>query len=174
MVISRSGTGKVGATHLRDILNGDLYFTSQNQPLAPATFGHPTAKGATAVGAYDPFKPYLPEFFTSPGGDLQISYDSAGNRYAKPQTRRVPQVSGVDGGNTTFFTNDSLLDPDTQRNFFGTSASAPHVAARLPLSTRALGWAARFSIASASWRPPSSWSNAMVWMPSACASWAMA
>jgi hypothetical protein len=129
MVISRSGTGKVGATHLRDILDGDLYFTSLNDPLAPATFGHHTAAGATAVGAYDPFRPFLPEFFTSPGGDLKISYDSAGNKYAKPQVRRVPQVSGVDGGNTTFFTNDSLLDPDTQRNFFGTSAAAPHVAA---------------------------------------------
>lgn len=129
IVISRSGTGKVGATHLRNILGEDAYFTSLNDSLAPAVFGHPMAKGATAVAAYDPFRPFLPEFFTSPGGDLQVSFDSAGNRYSKPQTRRVPQVSGVDGGNTTFFTNDSLLDPDTQRNFFGTSAAAPHVAA---------------------------------------------
>jgi hypothetical protein len=129
LVISRAGTGPVGATTIGDILNGDLYFTEYADPLAPAIEGHPTAKGATAVGAYDPFRPFLPEFFTSPGGDLPIKFDSAGNRYARPQVRRKPEVSAADGGNTTFFVTDNSRDPDTQPNFFGTSASAPHAAA---------------------------------------------
>ena len=46
-----------------------------------------------------------------------------------PDIRRAPQVTATDGGNTTFFTVDSKLDPDTQPNFFGTSAAAPHAAA---------------------------------------------
>lgn len=129
LVISRAGTGPVKATHLRNVLAGDVYFTEYSDPVAPAIFGHPTARGATAVAAYDPFRPYLPEFYTSPGGDLQISFDSAGNRFPRPQTRRVPQVAGADRGNTTFFVVDDLRDPDDLPNFGGTSASAPHVAA---------------------------------------------
>jgi hypothetical protein len=129
IVISRAGTGSFKATRLRNILNGDLYFTEYVDPLAPATFGHSEARGATSVAAYDPQKPYLPEFFTSPGGKLQVSFNSSGKRYSSPQIRRVPQVAGADGGNTTFFVADDRRDPDTLPNFFGTSASAPHVAA---------------------------------------------
>jgi hypothetical protein len=81
------------------------------------------------VAAYDPFQPYLPESFTSPGGKLPIYFDSAGNRFAKPQIRQVPQIASTDGGNTTFFVSDSTSDPDSYPNFFGTSASAPHAAA---------------------------------------------
>ncbi len=129
MVISRSGTGPVPTTRLRYILSGGIYVSEYFDSLAPAIFGHPTARGATAVAAYDPFAPYLPEGFTSPGGDLPIYFDSEGNRFAKPSVRRVPQIASTDGGNTTFFVSDSSADPDTQPNFFGTSASAPHAAA---------------------------------------------
>ena len=129
IVISRSGTGPLKPTTLRYVLNDGIYVSEYFDSLAPAIFGHPTAKGATAVAAYDPFQPYLPEGFTSPGGDLKISFDSAGNRFATPEVRRVPQIASTDGGNTTFFVSDSTSDPDTQPNFFGTSASAPHAAA---------------------------------------------
>ncbi len=81
------------------------------------------------MAAVDPFRPLLPEDYTSVGGDLPIYFDSAGNRLPKPDIRRAPQVAATDGGNTTFFSTDSALDPDTQRNFFGTSAAAPHAAA---------------------------------------------
>ena len=83
MVISRSGTGPVGATMLRNIWQGDAYQVEYNDPLSAAFYGHVLAKGATAVAAYDPFKPYLPEPYTSPGGKLPIYFDSAGNRYCE-------------------------------------------------------------------------------------------
>jgi hypothetical protein len=60
---------------------------------------------------------------------LTISFDSAGRPLKKSlRERKVPQVAGADGGNTTFFGADSPADPDDQPNFFGTSAAAPHVA----------------------------------------------
>ncbi|MEA2169320.1 MAG: hypothetical protein QOF76_2620 [Solirubrobacteraceae bacterium] len=129
LVISRAGTGPVGATRLRDILGGDSGFTEYVDPLAVSTFGHSTGRSTIGVGAFDPFKPYLPEYFTSVGGDLPILFDSAGNRYPKPQIRRTPSVSSTDGGNTTFFVSDTARDDDTLPNFFGTSAAAPHAAA---------------------------------------------
>jgi len=129
LVITKAGTGKTGVKRLRNIMNGDIAFAEYSDPLAPATFGHPTARGATGVAAYDPFKPFLPENFTSPGGKLGVLYDSAGRRLpTSQQTRRTPQIASTDGGNTTFFVSDNAQDPDTQPNFFGTSAAAPHAA----------------------------------------------
>lgn len=129
LVISRAGTGPVGATVLRNILNDDIYFDEYVDPQATSTFGHPTAKGATGVGAYDPFRSYLPEAYTSAGGKLAFYFDKDGNRLATPDVREKPEVSSTDRGNTTFFVSDDARDPDTQRNFGGTSASAPHAAA---------------------------------------------
>ena len=87
------------------------------------------AAGATAVAAYDPFRSFLPEAYTSPGGNLPVFFDSDGNRYGTPRIRQVPQVASTDRGNTTFFVADDLRDPDTLPNFGGTSAAAPHAAA---------------------------------------------
>jgi hypothetical protein len=128
LVIARSGTGPVGATKLRNVLGDSAYFSEYSDPLSPAITGHTMAKGATAVAAYDPFRSYLPEPYTTPGGDLPVYFDSAGKRFSKPQIRRAPQVAGADRGNTTFFAADDLRDADTLPNFGGTSASAPHVA----------------------------------------------
>jgi hypothetical protein len=88
--------------------------------------------------------------FSSAGG-IPIYFNRFGARLGTPQVRQVPSVTGPDGGNTTFFLSDSSYDdddgdgfnspvsgfitpPDTNPadeypNFFGTSASAPHVAA---------------------------------------------
>ena len=140
MVISRHGTGtKVGATQLRNVFSGDLAMTEYADPLSPAIFGHALGKQATGVAAYDPFKSYLPEPYTSPGGDLPVYFNSAGKRYSKPQIRRTPKVAGADRGNTTFFVADDLRDPDTQPNFGGTSASAPHVASIAALALQKAG-----------------------------------
>ena len=139
MVISKGSTDPGTATQLRFQLEGDLQYTEYVQPFAPSVFGHPTAKGASAVAAYDPFRPTLPEDFTSVGGDLPILFDSAGNRFAQPQIRRKPDVAATDGGNTTFFVSDAAEDDDNLPNFFGTSAAAPHAAAIAALVLQARG-----------------------------------
>lgn len=88
--------------------------------------------------------------FSSAGG-VPIHLDKYGNPLASAEVRRQPVVTGPDGGNTTFFLADSNFDDDDgdgcnspfatfitpclddpadeTPNFFGTSASAPHVAA---------------------------------------------
>lgn len=87
--------------------------------------------------------------FSSAGG-IPIYLDKYGVPLASPDLRQTPLVTGPDGGNTTFFFADSSFDDDDNDgcnsptstfitpcldnpadelpNFFGTSASAPHVA----------------------------------------------
>jgi hypothetical protein len=85
----------------------------------------------------------------SSGGDIPILLDRFGARLGAPERRVNPSVTGPDGGNSTFFFSDSSYDDDDGDglnspfspfisccdlpgdewpNFFGTSASAPHVA----------------------------------------------
>lgn len=88
--------------------------------------------------------------FSSAGG-VPIYLDKYGVPLGTPEVRETPRVTGPDGGNTTFFFADSSFDDDDGDgcnsptsvfitpcldnpadelpNFFGTSASAPHVAA---------------------------------------------
>ncbi len=87
--------------------------------------------------------------FSSAGG-VPIFLDKYGVPLASAEVRETPRVTGPDGGNTTFFFADSSFDDDDADgcnspfstfitkcldnpadelpNFFGTSASAPHVA----------------------------------------------
>ena len=87
--------------------------------------------------------------FSSAGG-IPTYLDKYGAPLAVPELRPNPRVTGPDGGNTTFFFADSSFDDDDGDgcnsptstfitpcldnpadelpNFFGTSASAPHVA----------------------------------------------
>jgi hypothetical protein len=87
--------------------------------------------------------------FSSAGG-VPIYLDKYGVPLGAPALRPTPRVTGPDGGNTTFFFADSSFDDDDgdgrnsptstfitpqldnpadeKPNFFGTSASAPHVA----------------------------------------------
>lgn len=128
VAITKAGTtGR--AKRLRIVNFDNATFSEHVDSLAPATFGHAVAKDAIAVGAYDPFTPFLRETYTAPGGNLQVFFDSQGNRLPSSEVlRRKPEISSVDRGNTTFFTADSPLDPDEIPNFGGTSASAPHAA----------------------------------------------
>jgi hypothetical protein len=110
--------------------------------------GHPSAAGAAAVGAaFFPntpscgFTPAL-EPFSSAGGD-PILFDVNGVRLVTPVTRQKPDFVGPDGGNDTFlgftladggpgFADNSTVAGCKNNagfpNFFGTSASTPHVA----------------------------------------------
>ncbi|HZD53152.1 MAG TPA: S8 family serine peptidase [Woeseiaceae bacterium] len=94
--------------------------------------------------------PACAEDFSS-AGNIPVFFDGLGNELPSPVVRENPWVTGPDGGNTSFFFSDSSFDDDDNDgfnnpfstfltpldedpsseypNFFGTSASAPHVAA---------------------------------------------
>lgn len=109
-------------------------------------YGHANAAGAEAIGAAPWYNtaafgqnkpecaPACLELFSSAGG-VPILFDRNGRRFPFPLVRIKPGVTGPDGGNTTFFIADlaapipGTSEPDGFPNFFGTSASAPHVAA---------------------------------------------
>ena len=112
----------------------------------PMTYGHSTSRDAVGVAAYGPFRPYLPESFTSPGPST-ITHDAAGNRLPTPEIRQQPFIAATDGGNTTFFTSDSASDADTFPNFFGTSAAAPTAASIAALVLQARGGPGSTSVA---------------------------
>jgi len=144
---------------------------------SPTSYGHSNAAGNIAVGAaswyatvpfsngvagpvppndtgtpkidLSPCVPACLNDFSSAGG-IPIFFNKFGTRLTTPLTRKVPSVTGPDGGNTSFFLSDSSYDDDDGNginspfstfisgldlpgneypNFFGTSASAPHVAA---------------------------------------------
>lgn len=101
-------------------------------------FGHAAASGAITVGAAGYADtpafgqtPPLRESFSSVG-PTRILFDIDGNRLASPDVREGPQITGVDGGNTTFFGSDDT-DADRFPNFYGTSAAAPDAAATAAL-----------------------------------------
>ncbi|MEO1652559.1 MAG: S8 family serine peptidase, partial [Bacteroidota bacterium] len=108
------------------------------------SFAHPNAAGAMGVGAAFWFQtpafgtsPPLVEPFSSLGG-TPIIFDTLGNRLGSFEDRAKPDVVGPDGGNNTFF-GQQISDGDSNPNFFGTSAAAPHVAALAGLMLEASG-----------------------------------
>lgn len=105
----------------------------------PVTYGHNSAAGANGVAAYGPFKPNIPEDFTS-SGPVRIVWDRNNQRIAEDQQVRLkPEMAAMDGGNTTFFTSDTNRDLDTFPNFFGTSAAAPTAASIAALVLQSKG-----------------------------------
>ena len=109
---------------------------------APTIYGHSNANRGIAVGATAWFN--VPEYndnislpvingFSSKGG-IPILFSRTG-KPIEPVIRKKPEFVGPDGVNTTFFSQDLSFEipgtgePDGFPNFFGTSASAPHVAA---------------------------------------------
>ncbi|MEM9831696.1 MAG: T9SS type A sorting domain-containing protein [Bacteroidota bacterium] len=113
---------------------------------APTVYGHSNANRGIAVGATAWFNHprfndnvSLPRIngFSSKGG-IPILFDRSGNAI-DPVIREKPEFVGPDGVNTTFFGFDLSFpvpgtdEPDGFGNFFGTSASAPHIAAVVAL-----------------------------------------
>ncbi|MCC2668442.1 MAG: bpr, partial [Armatimonadetes bacterium] len=89
-------------------------------------FGHANAAGAMAVGAVDYDNQGNPSSFTSAGPSV-ILFDPNGGPLGAPNVRNKPDISAIQGTDTTFFGQDS--DGNGRPNFFGTSAAAPHAAA---------------------------------------------
>ena len=125
--------------------NGDnAILQSPSSNTNPGNFyGHAGATGAIGTGAARYYRtpafgvnPPLPEYYSSIGPD-KVMFDTSGNLLATPSLRG-PQLTAVDGGNTTFFGFDDSFDPDSLPNFYGTSAAAPDAAAvaALMLSAR--------------------------------------
>jgi hypothetical protein len=101
-------------------------------------FGHANADSAEAVGAarYDRTprfgeSPPVIRFFSALGG-TPIFYDKNGNDKSSAEVRRKPELVAPDLTNTTFFgtdiSNSFPNEDDSNPNFAGTSAAAPHAA----------------------------------------------
>ncbi len=126
---------------VRYVYNGSNYSIDEYDTRGATVYGHPMAERGMAVAAapffrtaaYSRFDPAVLESFSSKGG-IPILFDQSGNRI-NAINREKPDVTGTDGIDNTFFGFDipdtalSGVDPDSHPNFFGTSASAPNVAA---------------------------------------------
>ncbi|MEO0515547.1 MAG: S8 family serine peptidase [Planctomycetota bacterium] len=99
---------------------------------SPTIHGHNAAEGALAVAAQFYADAGLDEVeaFSALGPTL-ILFDEDGNPLDTPEVRATPDLTGVDGTDTSFFPAGLATDVESNGfpNFFGTSAAAPHVAA---------------------------------------------
>ena len=88
---------------------------------------HAGAANAIAVAAAFYGDQDQAESFTS-HGPTTILFDSDGTRKASAEVRQKPDLTAIDGTDTTFF-GSSDSEGNGFPNFFGTSAAAPHAAA---------------------------------------------
>ncbi|WP_052733038.1 S8 family serine peptidase [Hymenobacter terrenus] len=103
-------------------------------------YGKDNAANSISVGASSFFNKTtagvpLINIFSSLGG-TNVRFDINGNAISAP-VRKKPEIVGPDGGNNSFFSSDITQDTDTQPNFSGTSAAAPHVAGVVALMLNA-------------------------------------
>ncbi|MDH3281424.1 MAG: PKD domain-containing protein, partial [Gammaproteobacteria bacterium] len=121
------------ATLLKTVVFGSGNTLNEFQTNSGTLFGHANAAGAEAVGAaffldtpaYGVAPPAL-EPYSSTGG-TPILFDVNGVPLGSPVVRSKPEITAVDGVNTTFFFSDRHGN-DGIDDFFGTSAAAPHAA----------------------------------------------
>jgi PKD repeat protein len=121
------------ATLLKTVIFGSASF-DEHDTASSTLIGHANAAGANAVGAA--FFAETPEFGVAPpepepfssAGGTPILFNTNGTPRSTAEIRFKPEITAVDGVNTTFFFSDSYGN-DGIDDFFGTSAAAPHAAA---------------------------------------------
>lgn len=142
VVIARANTPPANnrnvADRIRYVAFGGVTPLEHYRYHGPVTYGHNSANGAMGVAAYAAFAPYVPEPYTS-SGPSTIYFDKNNRRLRHPEIRQKPDMAAMDGANNTFFGDDAPEDDDTQPNFFGTSAAAPHAGAIAALVLDAAG-----------------------------------
>ena len=142
------------ATLLKTVVFGSGNTLNEFQTNSSTLFGHANAAGAEAVGAaffentpaYGVAPPVL-EPYSSRGG-TPILFANNGAPLGSPDVRSKPEITAVDGVNTTFFFNDSHNN-DGVDDFFGTSAAAPHAAGIAALMLQARSYSTPQQINSA-------------------------
>jgi hypothetical protein len=135
IIITYDDVDSIGppATLLKLVVFGEGITINEYATNDGALYGHANAAGAETVGAA--FFLDTPEFGTSPpilqpyssAGGTPIIFDTNGTRLTTPEIRNKPNITAVDGVNTTFFFDDRHGE-DGIDDFFGTSAAAPHAA----------------------------------------------
>ena len=130
VIVRRAGTANPARLKYIDIGDYGLGPTEW-QTYSSTLVGHPTAAGAQAVAAAGYANQRVAETFTSLGGALPFLFGPTGTALSSVQTRQKPDITSIDGTDTSFFPQYSNADIDRNGypNFFGTSAAAPHAAA---------------------------------------------
>jgi PKD repeat protein len=135
IIITYDDVDSIGppATLLKAVIFGSGNTIEEYSSGGGTLFGHANAAGAAAVGAA--FFLDTPEYGIAPpalepysaAGGVPILFGPGGAPLATPVVRSKPEITAVDGVNTTFFFDDSHGN-DGIDDFFGTSAAAPHAA----------------------------------------------
>ncbi len=120
------------ATLVKMVVFGSGNTLDEWQTFSSTIYGHANAAGAAAVGAawwqetpaFEVDPPQLQPY--SSRGGTPILFEADGTPKGTPEIRAKPEITAVDGVDTTFFFSDP--DGDGTDNFFGTSAAAPHAA----------------------------------------------
>ena len=119
--------------HFRSTLSFDQFTNAAAGTISP----HAGTPRSFAIGAAPWYNRTVAEPFSSQGSHKRF-FDASGNPVG-PFTFEKPDFMGVDAVNTSFFGREITQDPDNLPNFFGTSASAPNVAAVAALMLQVAG-----------------------------------
>lgn len=169
-------TGKPLPTRIKFILFSQAgtpglgHLATEYVGTAGTIFGHNGGENVISTGAVPfyaapPFDtvdtPIFNEEFSSTGTVTRV-FDADGNRLPSPVTLQKPDVSAIDGGNTSFFTADPAgtipefptskdipNDADLFPNFFGTSAAVGNLGGLVALLLEAAPHATQSQISEA-------------------------